>query len=245
MLDIAKSVLLRGSFGKGVGVSAILHFGAFVVLAQTWLAESPQRAEFAGSRQVIAIELSFAEPTPPTVLELPVVEIQPGLARIAERRFVDVPASLTEWDLSEVEPPPSAIETAPPRKSPPIEEEPEVVEVDPSRLARTEQQSPPPIAVAVPEVLGTADKTPPKFFSNRPPRYPELAAQRGWQGKVILRITIDVEGRVSDVDVHRSSGYEILDAAAVRAVRTWSGEPARVDGRPVETVELLPVVFRR
>ena len=45
-------------------------------------------------------------------------------------------------------------------------------------------------------------------------RYPERARQRGDEGTVVLRITVDLTGRVLDVAVARSSGSPILDDAA-------------------------------
>jgi len=49
--------------------------------------------------------------------------------------------------------------------------------------------------------------------------YPEIAAQRGQQGTCLLRITIDRKGNVTDVTLLESSGHDILDDEAIRAVR--------------------------
>jgi protein TonB len=48
---------------------------------------------------------------------------------------------------------------------------------------------------------------------------------------------------VTEAKVEKTSGYPILDAAAVTTVRTWRGYPATRGGRPVATEELLPVRF--
>jgi protein TonB len=105
----------------------------------------------------------------------------------------------------------------------------------------------PPKPVAVPildmQTLGTDPLLPPSFDGNRPPRYPELARQRGWEGTVLLRLYIAADGRVTEAKVEKTSGYPILDAAAVTTVRTWHGYPATRGGRPVATEELLPVRF--
>lgn len=90
---------------------------------------------------------------------------------------------------------------------------------------------------------GTDARIRPRFISNRPPRYPEQARQRGWQGTVYLRLTLDEQGQVVRVEVDRSSGYPVLDAEAANAVRQWRAEPAQVNGRPVSSEELLPVRF--
>ncbi len=50
-------------------------------------------------------------------------------------------------------------------------------------------------------------------------RYPSAARLNGWEGKVVLRAVIRADGHLSEVRVHRSSGYEALDNAAMEAIR--------------------------
>ena len=50
-------------------------------------------------------------------------------------------------------------------------------------------------------------------------RYPSTARLNGWEGKVVLRAVIRADGHLSEVKVHRSSGYESLDNAAIEAIR--------------------------
>jgi protein TonB len=50
-------------------------------------------------------------------------------------------------------------------------------------------------------------------------RYPSAARLNGWEGKVVLRAVIRADGHLSEVKVHRSSGYETLDNAAMEAIR--------------------------
>jgi protein TonB len=59
-----------------------------------------------------------------------------------------------------------------------------------------------------------------------------------------LVVKIDASGRVTDVAVEETSGYELLDAAAVGAVRRWRYKPAIGRNGPVATTELQPVTFR-
>jgi protein TonB len=51
-------------------------------------------------------------------------------------------------------------------------------------------------------------------------RYPSVARLNGWEGKVVLRAVIRADGHLSEVKVHRSSGYVVLDNAAMEAIRT-------------------------
>jgi periplasmic protein TonB len=50
-------------------------------------------------------------------------------------------------------------------------------------------------------------------------RYPSAARLNGWEGKVVLRAVIRSDGHLSEVKVHRSSGHEALDNAAIEAIR--------------------------
>lgn len=56
---------------------------------------------------------------------------------------------------------------------------------------------------------------------NQAPQYPALALNQGWEGKLKLQIQLSPEGQVETVQVLDSSGYSVLDEAAVRAARTW------------------------
>jgi len=52
------------------------------------------------------------------------------------------------------------------------------------------------------------------------PNYPPLALRMGYQGKVVLLITVDPSGIVTSVQIKNSSGYKILDDAALQHVQT-------------------------
>lgn len=52
---------------------------------------------------------------------------------------------------------------------------------------------------------------------------------------VILKLTLDAEGRVEDVEIWSSSGNEALDAAALTSARKCLFKPAAQDGEPTES----------
>lgn len=58
------------------------------------------------------------------------------------------------------------------------------------------------------------------------PVYPRQARIRGIEGDVILKIHIDNGGLPFLVEVADSSGYSILDQAAIKGVRQWRFDPA-------------------
>lgn len=176
----------------------------------------------------LELTVSVAAPTP--------VLIHPGQAIVFQQRFVD---SLTRVErLEQLEPIELELAT-----TVPVLTRTEVP--DPPREARVAPLPRRSRPVAPTTATGVSQrKSPPRFEHNPPPRYPDLAWQRRWEGVTLLRVFVDAAGRVSKVEVARTSGHELLDAAAVRAVKTWRGQPARRGGEPVETVELLPIDFR-
>ena len=76
-----------------------------------------------------------------------------------------------------------------------------------------------------------------------PPRYPDRARSLNQQGVVKIRIKLDHRGDPMDVAVLSSSGYALLDHAAIRAARKWRFEPEIRNGRPVVAFVEMPVEF--
>ncbi len=76
------------------------------------------------------------------------------------------------------------------------------------------------------------------------PEYPESAREDEMEGLVVLRVRISAEGRPLEIALRRSSGYGVLDRAALRAVRRWTFVAATRGGRPVASWMDVPVRFR-
>ena len=77
-----------------------------------------------------------------------------------------------------------------------------------------------------------------------PPSYPAQALREMLTGTVTLRVLVDVDGKPIDVRIERSSGHRVLDAAARKQVLAkWRFRPAMHDGRAVQAIGLVPVVF--
>jgi TonB family protein len=77
----------------------------------------------------------------------------------------------------------------------------------------------------------------------RPPAYPPEAILTKAQGKVLLIVTVDAEGKPEDIGVERSSGNDALDRAAADAVAQWQFSPQVCDGKPVKGRVLIPLSF--
>ena len=78
---------------------------------------------------------------------------------------------------------------------------------------------------------------------NKPPVYPEDAAQLGEFGKVLLTAHIAPDGSVSAVDIAETSGFERLDRAARDAVARWHFRPAQQGGVAVASTMPVAVDF--
>lgn len=74
-------------------------------------------------------------------------------------------------------------------------------------------------------------------------RYPSIARLNGWEGKVVLRAVIRADGHLAEVKVHRSSGYDALDNAAMETIHLVC--PLHLQ-HPLGTAEVaiyIPIVY--
>jgi protein TonB len=65
---------------------------------------------------------------------------------------------------------------------------------------------------------------------NRAPKYPDMAWRLRQHGRVVIRMHIDTDGRVTDTEILESSGHPALDRAARDALAKWRFIPALRDG---------------
>jgi len=81
-------------------------------------------------------------------------------------------------------------------------------------------------------------------FLERNLKYPVEVQKQGIQGKVILKLAIEKDGKIDDVKVLRSVIYE-LDKAAIWLVKCLPKfVPGTEDGELVRSYVILPVVFK-
>lgn len=82
-----------------------------------------------------------------------------------------------------------------------------------------------------------------KYLSNNI-RYPEIAAENGIQGRVIVSFVVERNGKPSQVTIARGVD-PALDKEAVRVVENMPAwKPGKQRGKPVRQRFNLPVVFR-
>lgn len=83
----------------------------------------------------------------------------------------------------------------------------------------------------------------PQLLSNPSPPYPPSARRNEIEGTVVVGLTISVNGTVESVWINSSSGSDILDQAALKAVAKWRFVPAKRGNQAIETTTSVPVQF--
>jgi protein TonB len=74
-------------------------------------------------------------------------------------------------------------------------------------------------------------------------RYPSSARLNGSEGRVVLRVILRADGHLADVTVHRSSGHEVLDRAAMETVRLACPIHMKQALSAAEVAVYVPIVY--
>ncbi|MGB0467370.1 MAG: energy transducer TonB [Pontibacterium sp.] len=114
------------------------------------------------------------------------------------------------------------------------------------KIVETEQSTEPADKIAKPVVnhaQASARFEAVSYQQQVPPVYPRIARKRGQQGTVWLRAYVKASGEVGQVSVSESSGFRLLDKAALKAVRQWRFTPAQQDGHAQAAYVKIPVTF--
>ena len=216
------------AFGRSLVLSVGLHAAAFG--AALLVAFGPARGVDARGPSALVL---LAEAEAETTWDLEAPPEAPDTTV--------VPPALPTPDLVPVEVPLEALEQALEPDDAPLAEplfDWGSTRVDGRPLARLEarpevaaEPAPPSELAAAPAPRG--EDRPLRLVEGPPPAYPRMALRLQQQGSVLLELAVDTEGRVAEVLVVESSGFERLDEAARRGVLAWRFEPALRDGQPV------------
>lgn len=103
----------------------------------------------------------------------------------------------------------------------------------------------PPIQLAtVPKARASEPDYVARYLHNPPPLYPWQARRMGIEGRVVLQVEILQDGSAGRIEIQHSSGHELLDQAAIKAVGGWRFDPARIAGAPIIAWAEVPISFR-
>lgn len=209
----------------------------------------------------IAPRVAMPEPTAPqTQADQPPPQAEPPKPRPEPKPSVE-PTPEPRPALTRPSPTPEVPKAAPQPASVPAPSTPaETASVPPavSQPSATASRAPEPQAPASPAARASPSPTPSPEeagsmeqyrlaligAAKKYKRYPAQAMEKGWQGKVEIRLVIGANGMTQNVLVKTSSGFEILDNQEldmVRKAKPLAPIPAALRGREF-TVD-VPVIF--
>ncbi len=79
---------------------------------------------------------------------------------------------------------------------------------------------------------------------NPKPVYPHTAYKLGIEGRVLIDLSMSAEGAVEKVHIRDSSGFAVLDSAAVRAVKKWRFYPVLRNGKAIPFTDTGHIIFK-
>lgn len=207
------------SLAPAKGQVTQLSLGAF---------KSPEKSQGLPNQENATISKVPKVAPPPA--DLPVIK-EPSLNRIAKHELADqtkpieaVPTPSKEWVDSSIV------------KNDHIAESKEILDERPA----------PSLSKENPERFtenGVLIITDPVFLKRVEPVYPRQAVKRQQQGTVIVDATLNETGYVVEIKIFESSGFPLLDHAALKSVKNWQFEPANHNGAAVISVVRIPVDF--
>jgi TonB family protein len=96
--------------------------------------------------------------------------------------------------------------------------------------------------VAIRDVFAATGVTLAKCVKCQAPPYDKDAGRAGWQGTVVLNVSIDERGRNSVVSVARNGPFHV-DDIVTKTVEKWQMQPATLNGKPVKVCMQIEVNF--
>ncbi|MFC0399031.1 energy transducer TonB [Paraburkholderia rhizosphaerae] len=162
------------------------------------------------------------KPTPPVHHEKP--KVQPRPTHVV--KSTPAPTPLPEAAA------PSQHEIAAPEPAPPA---------PPAPAAPAEPAAPaagkPTLALSAPKSVSHLD------CSITAPDYPALSRRRGESGTAYVRFVVGLTGKIENIELKKSSGFDRLDDAAMSAMRSSSCKPYLENGQPIRATYTQPFEF--
>lgn len=103
--------------------------------------------------------------------------------------------------------------------------------------------APTSVAAAVVAIPDTEPDYKATYLNNPSPTYPMVARRMGLQGRVVLNVEVLADGVCGEINIQKSSGYAMLDNAALQTVKSWRFMPARQAGHTVDKWFMIPIQF--
>ena len=184
-------------------------------------------------------DLAYEEPPPPPDLKPP----PPDLATIVDPPPPDLPPPVFPLEAPLPEPPKPKVEHEPPKPKPPPPKPVQKPAPAPRPPADAQPQQAVPAPAGPPAAPKTVSASQLGYLVPPNPIYPARSRKAGEEGKVMIRVLVDVSGRPSQVSLQASSGHSALDESALGAVRAAQFRPYAEGGLPQAVWVLIPINF--
>jgi periplasmic protein TonB len=212
----------RRSVARSAGVSTVVHLSAVVAILGYVYRHPASVVNPSGMAAGKRIDLVYLPGRAPASTLFPVAKLKP--AAVAR-------------------PTPSSAPALPALPLPPLSQ----VTLTPAAPTAGDSTSPPSDATDRTKgsnSWGQEDAQQIALTTYSPSPTPDLSVlPRGVQGDVILDVTINTNGRISDLTVVKTMGYGI-EMNVIDTVRTWTFQPATREGLPVASVQEILFHFR-
>jgi protein TonB len=177
-----------------------------------------------------------AQPDPPLDEPPPLPDVPPPppeLATVVEPPPPDLPPPVFPVEAPPPLPPPEPEKPKPPK---PVQKRPPT----PQAPVETQPQQAAPAAPAAPKTISASQLG---YLVPPNPIYPARSRKVGEEGKVMVRVLVDVTGRPAQVSMQTSSGHPELDQSALSAVRAAQFRPYSEGGIAQAVWVLVPINF--
>jgi protein TonB len=176
-----------------------------------------------------------AQPDPPLDEPPPLPEVPPPpeLATVIDPPPPDLPPPVFPVEAPPPLPPPEPEKPKPPK---PVQKRPPT----PQAPVETQPQQAAPAAPAAPKTISASQLG---YLVPPNPIYPARSRKVGEEGKVMVRVLVDVTGRPAQVSMQTSSGHPELDQSALSAVRAAQFRPYSEGGIAQAVWVLVPINF--
>lgn len=205
--------------------SLLLHALAAAAVVAATGKPAPESQQPSPLQLTLRPTAATSNPTPATTGKAPV----PAPARASNAAITRVPSSTPSSTPSSA---PSSPQTPPPN----------------ARNATADSAATLPAAATAAAAATPLREEPPRFdaayLGNPQADYPPAALRRRLEGTVTLEVRVDPHGHPAQIAIASSSGAELLDEAAIAAVRRWRFIPARLGQESVAGSVRVPVRFR-
>ena len=87
-------------------------------------------------------------------------------------------------------------------------------------------------------------ETPPEPIKEVTPEYPELARRGEVEGRILVQVTIGIDGKVEKAEIIKADPEGFFEEATLEAAYQWEFTSATKDGEPIRVLYQIPFNFK-